>query len=450
MKRILVAMLFALALYTGSANAQNVRVVIPSYKCIIGDCDVYYADSQYPLISYKDITYFPMTYDYCRALNLISTWTGSELYIAYNRSTGSLPVYDTQKNAAAYNASLPSYPIYINGKLIDNQKEEYPLLNFRGVTYFPMTWRFAAEEFNWTVSWENNTFTLLTYREDTKDFLSRLFSLDSENALLHRQAPSDYEDEYFRLNYKTEQLTKTTLESEGFASYDALYQTTYPKYEKSEDVTFDGTSYLVGGVKLGTVKHLENGGSASDLSGYASVEEMNGIKFLNVVIYTSTPDEIPPPYTPFERYGFLILGGKYVFVQEDAYFTNCTALGDDIYVNAIRYIHWKGMATSGEKLYKISADGSVMCINDLFPDYGSMKLIGAAQNKLYLKCEWANNDIPPIETYEVSAANDGYFCYENEKLTKLFPWIYTGSDIASPDGKIFVIKKGSKDAVRIY
>ncbi len=448
MKRILAAMIFVFALSLGAANAQNAGVVIPTYKCIIDNCDVYYADSKYPLISYKDITYFPMTYDYCRALNLTSTWTGSELYIAYNRSSGSLPVYDTQKNAAAYNAALPSYPIYINGKLIDNQKEEYPLLNFRGVTYFPMTWRFAAEEFNWTVSWENNTFTLLTYREDTKDFLSRLFPLNGENALLHCQAPSDYEDEYFRLNYKTEQLTKTTLESEGFDSYDALYQTTYPKYEKSEDVTFDGTSYLVGGVKLGTVKHLENGGSASDLSGYASVEEISGIKFLNVVIYTS--NEIPPPYTPFERYGFLILGGKYVFVQEDACFSRGTALGDDIYVNASRYTHWKGMTTSGEKLYKISPGGSVTCINDLFPDYGSMKLIGAAQNKLYLKCEWANNEIPPIGTYEVSAANDGYFCYENGKLTKLFPWIYTISDIASPDGKIFVIKKGSKDAVRIY
>lgn len=37
----------------------------------------------------------------------------------------------------------------MNGKKIDNSKEEYPLLTFRNVTYFPLTWHFAAEEFGW-------------------------------------------------------------------------------------------------------------------------------------------------------------------------------------------------------------------------------------------------------------------------------------------------------------
>lgn len=69
----------------GAANAYAAeKVIIPDYECIINDSAIYYADSEYPLISYRDVTYFPMTYDYCRALNLASSWVdGKGLFIAY-------------------------------------------------------------------------------------------------------------------------------------------------------------------------------------------------------------------------------------------------------------------------------------------------------------------------------------------------------------------------------
>lgn len=35
----------------------------------------------------------------------------------------------------------------VKSEFLDNSAEPYPLLNFRGVTYFPLTWRFAVEEF---------------------------------------------------------------------------------------------------------------------------------------------------------------------------------------------------------------------------------------------------------------------------------------------------------------
>lgn len=41
----------------------------------------------------------------------------------------------------------------MNGKLVDNIKDEYPLLSFRDVTYFPMTWN--IEEFGWEYSFNN-------------------------------------------------------------------------------------------------------------------------------------------------------------------------------------------------------------------------------------------------------------------------------------------------------
>ena len=34
--------------------------------------------------------------------------------------------------------------------IVLNGNEEYPLLLFRDVTYFPLTWRFAVQEFGWS------------------------------------------------------------------------------------------------------------------------------------------------------------------------------------------------------------------------------------------------------------------------------------------------------------
>ena len=88
MKKLVCAILgiFTMAAVSVSAEAaNNVRVIIPDYKCIIDYHDVYYRDSVYPLISYKDITYFPMTYEYCHALNLAVSWVeGEGLYIAFH------------------------------------------------------------------------------------------------------------------------------------------------------------------------------------------------------------------------------------------------------------------------------------------------------------------------------------------------------------------------------
>ena len=49
------------------------------------------------------------------------------------------------------------FAITVNGKSIDNSKEEYPLLVFRDVTYFPLTWRFAVDEFGWNYTFDGKT-----------------------------------------------------------------------------------------------------------------------------------------------------------------------------------------------------------------------------------------------------------------------------------------------------
>jgi hypothetical protein len=58
-------------------------------------------------------------------------------------------------NQKTQTANIINSKVTINGKMIENENEQYPLLRFRGITYFPLTWRFAVEEFEWRYSFDN-------------------------------------------------------------------------------------------------------------------------------------------------------------------------------------------------------------------------------------------------------------------------------------------------------
>lgn len=116
--------------------------------------------AQYPLLVYKDITYFPMTWNYSRLLNLNTSWTQEKgLEIGQDDSAKWKGFdYDTRnaKNRINQTARIVNSPVTVNGKSIDNAREPYPLLIFRDITYFPLTWRFAVDEFGWKYSYTAN------------------------------------------------------------------------------------------------------------------------------------------------------------------------------------------------------------------------------------------------------------------------------------------------------
>lgn len=163
-------------------NSVNVR--LPSFPVQINGVVIDPYKANYPPIVYKDITYFPLTWDYTRTLGIAYTWSESEgLRIdTYGLRNQLRPAPDTNgdnKNKT-YVAELVSYPVLINGKLIENGSEEYPLLSFRNITYFPMTWRFMHDEFQMVLSWDDQTgFTVISPQRhyfysvinDDEDFL---------------------------------------------------------------------------------------------------------------------------------------------------------------------------------------------------------------------------------------------------------------------------------------
>lgn len=170
MKKKLLSLALATALAVPTAipvyAAQStVKVNLPNFTVTLNGTVIDNSYSKYPLIVYNDITYFPMTYYDCRFLGLETDWQDSKsgLFIDTTGIQGAYnPYTQSQKNAKNSTAQIAAFPITVNGQAIDNAKEQYPLLIYRDVTYFPMTWRFCVDEFNWEYSFDNQTGLTIT------------------------------------------------------------------------------------------------------------------------------------------------------------------------------------------------------------------------------------------------------------------------------------------------
>ena len=140
-----------------AAASDSINVTLPNFKVTMNGEVVNNDYSKYPLIVYKDITYFPMTYSDCRFLGIESTWTGNSTGLLID-STGVTAAYNPylskERNRRNYTASIPSFPVSVNGKAIDNGREEYPIISFRDITYFPMTWKYCVDQFAWDYTFD--------------------------------------------------------------------------------------------------------------------------------------------------------------------------------------------------------------------------------------------------------------------------------------------------------
>lgn len=156
---LLAAVLLGVMLVPTAQGAETVRVTLPDYPVTLNGQTVSNDYSRYPFLIYRDITYFPMTYYDCRLLGLEKNWSKDEGLSIEKTETGiSEYIREVQetKNARVQQAKIAEGPITINGKAIDNSREAYPILSFRDVTYFPLTWRFA-EEFGWEYAFDAET-----------------------------------------------------------------------------------------------------------------------------------------------------------------------------------------------------------------------------------------------------------------------------------------------------
>ncbi len=138
------------------ATEQTVKVTLPEFTVKLNGNVVNNQYREYPLLVYKNMTYLPMTWYDCRLLGLETKWNKEDgLKIIQSNVTSSYVPYKTElKNLKSYSATVPTFNSSVNGKVIDNSEEEYPLLSFNNITYFPLTWEFAHDEFGWEYIWD--------------------------------------------------------------------------------------------------------------------------------------------------------------------------------------------------------------------------------------------------------------------------------------------------------
>ncbi len=157
MKKI--AALFSIFILCFASNAYaKETAVLPAFDVHFNGNKVESTYREYPLLVYKDITYFPMTYFDSRHLGLVTEWDGESntLTISKKNINSVLTAYKSEnKNIKNNSINICNFNIIVNGKEIDNKNEPYPLITFRDVTYFPLTWRFAVDEFGWEYSFDN-------------------------------------------------------------------------------------------------------------------------------------------------------------------------------------------------------------------------------------------------------------------------------------------------------
>lgn len=123
--------------------------------------------SKYPVLFYKDITYFPVTYNYTQALGLQSDFEASKgLSVTTNPKGAQKLIQDLLNDDEADQipgkvvvATVPAFPITVQGKQVKAQSE-WPFLLYNEITYMPATWEYMVTNMGLKLEYEIESRTL--------------------------------------------------------------------------------------------------------------------------------------------------------------------------------------------------------------------------------------------------------------------------------------------------
>lgn len=456
--RLLLVITALVLLLCGICHAQNVKVKIASFYTQIEDVSVDNRYVEYPLITYKDITYFPMTYNLCAMLNLSTGYDAEQgLYITKNffdaQDTSNLfggnaiNYYNTE-----YDAVIPTYPVYLNGIRIDNSKEEYPLLNFRNITYFPMTWHFAHEELNFNIDWSQEKYSFILKKNSTPS-MAYVCKADEKSVLLenrvdvYEECPDEYGDISYQLSYSYWNFFELNLETEMLARLDSKTSGETVEFDTSfGGVEAKGVEITAkeNGLYLGDVLIMEcDTNNISDIHA-AEFKTGENSSLISLVVYTG---QIMPPYTQHSEYLIERIGDEFTVMKWDEKNNFRGVFSDEnggFYVCSSGYspasmARW---SNSFSDVYFYKAQSGVLeSYAEKYSDIiNSVAVVGKANGKLYVKAVWfdANKSMNGSMNFNIAPVNSGFYEIDLEtgEMTKIYPYIY-GETFITPNGGVY-------------
>lgn len=175
MRKIRVLLVACIVCFTLSsvcvfANGEDtfVNVSIPTFDITVNDMKYNSRYSEYPFLIYNDITYMPMTYDFATFMGINITFEKGVNEV-YHKGETILHIGNgtkTQNELGQYiketqnknvdTAVIPGYHTYISEDNTEyDNKSLYPVLNYKGVTYLPLTWDIMHTKLDWNYTFDS-------------------------------------------------------------------------------------------------------------------------------------------------------------------------------------------------------------------------------------------------------------------------------------------------------
>ena len=422
----LIALLFMMALCCVPAHAFEVDVA--PYDISFDFVTINGTNTQYPPLVYKDVTYFPMTYEYVRRLGLTNSWHNGAFYLACAKSYENeyTPEPPGPANTAArLQCEVADYPIYVNGRLLDNSAEEYPVLNCGGITYFPLTWRFATEEFGLDISWDgrlgiqshNETRYIFDKAEDsTAYFFLRIVDFYSsypqtDKILIFDAATGEVSDGGAKEYDYTRGVRGTSI---------------------SDRLSVSDGILMLDGQRLSDVSDFveqSEGAQYYSYDMYGSLHEIGDCRLIDVKFSRIFP--MPIMGRGWDKSLWFINSGdgfrevEGIELGSFDVLENILTIGGKSYIEVRNYgAKYLGPETS--RLFCITPEGGLEQITD--EDHGNIELIGEMYGKPVVRATWKS------ERRAVSAVNDGFFYVEEDRsLTRLYPYVCSKGEFTYND-----------------
>ncbi len=436
--------------FTASAQ-QNVSVQIAPYYTEIDYMSVYNPAVEFPLITYKDITYFPMTYNLCARLGIATGYDqNAGLYITRHSVptdgsvTGFFGGIGNNSYGTYYDAVIPEYPVYLNGIRIDNSKEEYPLINFRGITYFPMTWRFAVEELGFTTEWsEENGFKLYRDYNSSTDVFFGNSDKDGVNITVSTYAPNGVENPDGSITFYSKYW---------YERYKLMYEYGYAKKLGGSDKFTDYREIKVapecdkiffedGYLRYMSTKILDLTDTNATRQ-YSNEYVFGDTTFIYTVVEFGSA---PAPYNSHSEYIFVRENGKIKRLNEWDEKNNLINIFPDglggyylcsDYYSPANNSRWKSEFAC---VYRYTPSGEFYEVT--ITDTNSLTAIGVVGTKLYVKAMYYAGPKTVVNTsLPISTINSGY--YEIDTRTgnakKLYPYV-PGKTFLAENGVLYLV-----------
>lgn len=161
MKKYLVTILIIVLAFgmLQSVQAQETEAFLmqlPSFKVSIMGIEVDNLHNTNPILVYNGVTYIPLTSEYSGILSFQTNWSSEKGLMISKSNTSGLLIQDRSANntvATLYSAVKPKFDIYLNGRLINNNSSQYPILVHNGVTYLPLIQEYLDKDFDIAVKW---------------------------------------------------------------------------------------------------------------------------------------------------------------------------------------------------------------------------------------------------------------------------------------------------------